>query len=256
MSKPKIICCWFSYNLDQFVIPEAIRAATMTFGNDAVYVVLDDGFDPADKTFIDEIKSLGAVYKQTFYNRGGHLTGHENLIGETEEFLKLTKEYPSAKVLIKTDPDTVILKRDWVDALIESKTAVMSAAYKTKVNYPMGLAQAIKTSIIPVLLKDIELYNGWFGCFDDYEFGTRLMRLCGNDTEYSIKYRCDFNDGFPIIEPEKVNQDFVKAKAVSVGWGSNHIQPEKMVEYKLFQKKVLRALYEAKKKEIEATSNT
>lgn len=240
---PPVAIIWFCYDLDQDLLPESVKAAKKIFGDKASYHAVDDGFSPMDEVHRRWCVENGMTYRQTFYARGSHLVGPDNLEGHVETLLRVAAE-SGAQVVVKHDCDSVILRTDWVlDLLKPGCRAVMSASYKTKLNYPMGFAYAIKSAVLPALLKDIRLYWGWPGCFEDYEIGTRLMRLCGDDPGFSLRYKSLRTvDGFPICEPWQITKTHLQARAVSVGWNATPHPEATIKAYKQKQVAILKQL--------------
>lgn len=231
----KIAVIWFAYAPDQCLLLESVRSVRRTLP-EATLTVCDDGFCALPRLVRERLVAEGVTYRKTFYPRGGHLLGPENLKGQVAEMARAAE---GADVLIKIDCDTLLLKADWVEALADEPLALMAGSYKGLHNYPMGHCYAVRADALPALLHDVETYPGWTACFEDYEIGTRLHRLADGDMDYALRWRSGPEDGFWLCNPEQVTQAALTARVVSCGFGMGAVKPECRAEYKRAQAEVM-----------------
>lgn len=238
---------WFSYKTDGEILLESLRAAKRTLeksGHDYLLTVFDDGMYPVARNIRREIEeTYGANYIKKFYPRSGNLLGPDNLLGQTRAMADAGN---FCDVLVKCDCDTLLLKLDWVEALLEpGETAVMAGSYKGLKNYPMGNCYAIHTQegkLLRNLAKDVEKFPAWTKCFEDYEIGTRIHRLCDGDEDYTIRWRSGPEDGFWLCDPHQVSSIAKDARVVSCGFGWTALPNDKRADYKVLQIKTMRML--------------
>lgn len=238
---------WFTYKPDGEMLLESMRAAHRTIeasGHLPGFYIYDDGMYPISKAVRTTAETkYGAVYVKTFYPRGGNLLGPENLKGQTAAMATVGN---FCDVLIKCDSDTLILKTDWVEELLEADCpAVMVGSFKGLKNYPMGNCYAVHTQegkLLRNLAKDVEKYPAWTGCFEDYEVGTRIHRLCDGDEDYVIRWRSGTEDGFWLCDPQQVSNRAKDARVVSCGYGWTSCPEDKRKEYKALQLVTMRML--------------
>lgn len=238
---------WFTYKPDGEMLLESMRAARRAIEateHDHCFYVYDDGMYPVSKDVrrIAE-EEYGAVYVKTFYPRGGNLLGPENLKGQTSAMAAVGN---FCDVLIKCDSDTLVLNIDWVEELLDPDcSAVMVGSFKGLKNYPMGNCYAVHTQggkLLRNLAKDVEKFPAWTGCFEDYEVGTRIHRLCDGDEDYVIRWRSGREDGFWLCDPQHVSNKAKEARVVSCGFGWTSCPEDKRKEYKALQLTTMRLL--------------
>ena len=233
-----IAAVWFAYGPDQNLLMESVRAFRRTLPK-AKLTVCDDGFCAQPRLVREKLEAEGITYRKTFYPRGGNLLGPENLKGQVAEMVRAGE---GADVLVKIDCDTLLLRSDWVEALADEPEALLAGSYKGLHNYPMGHCYAVRASILPELLKDVETYPGWAACFEDYEIGTRLHRLAGGNMDYALRWRSGVDDGFWLCNPQQVTRAAITARVVSCGFGMGTVPSEKRQDYKRTQAVVMSRL--------------
>lgn len=240
-------CLWFTYSRDEHIVRRSIESARLTLGA-AVYVVADDGFSPCSEYFADWCAERGVVYLQTLWSRDRNLLGPEHLKGATRLMAEVAAH---CKVVVKIDSDAILMRRDWLDRLADSRVAVMSGSYKGLHNYPMGNCYAVKAEVCAALAEDCETFPAWAHSFEDYEVGVRLHRLSGGNPRYTIRYLCNPADGFWLCNPQQVNvaAALENARVVSCGFGYQSTPPEQREAYKKAQAEVMEKLLEGMKQE-------
>jgi hypothetical protein len=238
---------WFSYKPDGGLLLESLRAAKRTFektAHDYIFTVVDDGMYPLDRSVRKRIEDeYNVVYVRTFYPRCGNLLGPDNIAGQTKAMADAGN---FCDVLVKCDCDTMLLKLDWVEALLDpEEDAVMVGSYKGLKNYPMGNCYAIRTeggTLLRRLAKDVEKFPAWTQCFEDYEVGTRIHRLMDGDDGYTIRWRSGMEDGFWLCNPQEVDSRAKEARVVSCGFGWTACPPKDRAAYKEAQLKTMTLL--------------
>lgn len=202
MRKPKLTVLIFTYRGDEGLTPICVEFIKETLGSDTKIVVADDGLNAMFKETRDKLISMGVDYRQTTWPRNGNLLGPDHLIGATALMAELAKD---CDIIVKIDPDACVLKRDWIDRLWLDSDAIITSAYKTKVDYPMGNSYAVKASVCEALAKDAKLYPAWVDCFEDYEVGVRVSRIANGDPKHAIRYTCNLAGGFVLTNPWDIN---------------------------------------------------
>lgn len=243
---------WFCYGPDGEILLESMRSVKRTLdkaGHDSLFFVYDDGFKPLDATVREQVESVyHAHYEKQFHQRNTNLLGPEHLKAQTKAMAVAGR---FCDVLIKIDCDTLLLKCDWVEALMDSypfdpngNIVSMAGSYKGLKNYPMGNCYAIRTAngILDALAKDCETYPAWANSFEDYEVGTRLHRLANGNDDYAIRYRSGPEDGFWLCDPQQVNSNAKGARVVSCGFSFTATPMDKKAEVKALQLKTMKLL--------------
>ena len=233
-----IAAVWFAYGPDQNLLMESVRAFRRTLPK-AKLTVCDDGFCALPRLVRAKLEADGITYRKTFYPRGGNLLGPENLKGQVSEMARAAE---GADVLVKIDCDTLLLRSDWVEALADEPEALLAGSYKGLHNYPMGHCYAVRASILPELLKDVETYPGWAACFEDYEIGTRLHRLAGGNMDYALRWRSGVDDGFWLCDPQQITKAALSARVVSCGFCLGQVPHDQRANYKRAQAEIMARL--------------
>lgn len=239
-------CVWFTYSRDEPLVKRSIEAAMLTLGDDAFYLVADDGFSSCSEDFTAWCADRRVFYIQTLWSRDRNLLGPEHLKGAT----RLMAEVAAfCTVVVKIDSDALLMRRDWLDRLADSRTAVMTGSYKGLHNYPMGNCYALKADVCTTLAADCETYPAWAHSFEDYEIGVRLHRLSGGNPRYAIRYLCAPNDGFWLCTPQQVNvaAALENARVVSCGFDYQSTPPQHREAYKKAQVEVMEKLLKGMK---------
>lgn len=233
-----IAAVWFAYGPDQNLLMESVRAFRRTLPK-AKLTVCDDGFCALPRLVRAKLEADGITYRKTFYPRGGNLLGPENLKGQVSEMARAAE---GADVLVKIDCDTLLLRSDWVEALADEPEALLAGSYKGLHNYPMGHCYAVRASILPELLKDVETYPGWAACYEDYEIGTRLHRLAGGNMDYALRWRSGVDDGFWLCDPQQITKVALSARVVSCGFCLGQVPHDQRANYKRAQAEIMARL--------------
>lgn len=233
-----IAAVWFAYGPDQNLLMESVRAFRRTLPK-AKLTVCDDGFCALPRMVRAKLEADGITYRKTFYPRGGNLLGPENLKGQVAEMARAAE---GADVLVKIDCDTLLLRSDWVEALADEPEALLAGSYKGLHNYPMGHCYAVRASILPELLQDVETYPGWAACYEDYEIGTRLHRLAGGNMDYALRWRSGVDDGFWLCDPKQITQAALSARVVSCGFCLGQVPHDQRANYKRAQAEIMARL--------------
>lgn len=149
--KYKITLVCFCYSGDENILPYSLKSANNTFGKDLKIVLIDDDNNPISSTTLDNLKktlTCDFVYEKSSFNRNKNLNGRECVLGEIDYFIKHTKDREG--LLIKLDPDTMILKRDVFDTFmrlenVDYASPVSPIQHRSRF---IGMCYAIKTRIL------------------------------------------------------------------------------------------------------------
>lgn len=238
----KLTALIFSYRNDQKLAWYCAKFVKLVVP-DAHIVIADDGFCAATYEWQQKYKQLGFDYRQTDWYRNKNLTGAEHLIGATALMAELAKD---CDIILKIDPDACLIRSDWIETLYQTPNAVITSAYKTSLNYPMGNSYAVKASVCEELAKDAKLYPGWINCFEDYEIGQRIARMFPNDPSHAIRYNCNISEGFILTSPYDFNLNLClnKCRVYCHGFQYNSFNTvDERRNYKSKQEEVHETLY-------------
>lgn len=243
----KISIVWFSYRWDGAQLLESVRAASRTLSATAhTYElhVADDGMMPLDRAVRDRLaREYHVAYRKTFYPRNGHLIGPDNLIGQAQVMADIGKD---CDVLIKMDCDTLLLKIDWVEALLKEAEhgAVFAGSYKVQPHYPMGNCYAVHngSGVLHALARDVENFPAWKGCYEDFEIGTRIARLCHGSQDYALRWRSGEEDGFWLCSPQGVTRKAKEARVVCCGYTYTATPHDRQADYRALETKAMKLL--------------
>lgn len=159
---------------------------------DSRIVVVDDLNRPMTKPHSDVVRGLAELQYST-HQRQGNLIGPEHTLYHARKMMELA---PSPEdIVVKTDPDTLILGLAWLKQFDLDPDAKMIGMFKQWVNYTMG-TYAIKGSVLPGYVADVEQFPPWYQCFEDFEVSSRIYRLTNADPSAIIRRRADGRDGW------------------------------------------------------------
>ena len=182
---------------------------TVTLGHlrkiepEARIVVVDDAHRPMTSRSVKQLKDMGIEVHYSTYNRNGNLIGHEHTIYHAKKMRELCKE--DSDVVVKLDPDTLMLSTEWVRDLENDDEAVMAGAFKNHINYVMGLAYAVKGRILGQYVMDIEDFPCWPKCYEDFEVSFRIHRLTNADPMAIQRYNVNGSDGWVLCDYRGAN---------------------------------------------------
>lgn len=227
----KLAVLIFTYRGDEHLTPICVNFVKETLGQDTRIVIADDGFNAMYQETRDRLIGMGCEYRQTDWPRFGNLLGPFHLEGATKLMAELAKD---CDIIVKLDPDACIIRRDWVDRLWNDREALMTAAYKLKLNYPMGNSYAVKACCCEELAKDAKLYPGWVDCFEDYEIGVRVARIANGNPNHAIRYVCNLSGGFVLTTPWDIDYKkcLERCQVYCSGFSYGSMPPDKKIEYK------------------------
>lgn len=109
-----IVC--FCYKDDEFVLPFSLKSANTVFGDNLKIALVDDDDNPIGPTTIEKLKNdltCEFVYEKSKFERNKNLNGRPAVNGIVDSFIKHSNGRNG--IVIKLDPDTMILKRGLFD---------------------------------------------------------------------------------------------------------------------------------------------
>ena len=179
-------------------------------------MAIDDAHRPMMRHDVLELKRLGVKVQYSAHNRNGNLIGPEH----TLEHVRLMHAWATREedIVIKIDPDTLLLSREWIDGFKLDGHACLAGSFKAHINYVIGMADAVRGGIyLSSLVDDVERYPAWVKCFEDFEVSSRLHRLSKADIDATLIHRYDVNgrDGWVMCDHRKANVGQI-AKAAAV----------------------------------------
>lgn len=195
--KKRIALVWFSYKNDEAELYFSVQSVLSSALPDVDYDVFiyDDAFCPMSLAAASSIREKGYFYTQTGWNRNGNIRGASHLIGASRIYSELNQK--GYDVILKIDPDTVVLKQDWISEFLNApeKVSISTAFYSDGPQYAFGPCYALKGNSLDQLYHDAVMIPAHQYAFEDYEVGMRLFRISGCDFESAMRYRVGI-DGF------------------------------------------------------------
>lgn len=162
---------------------------------DARIVVVDDLNRPMTKAHSDAVRSLAELQHST-HQRNGNLLGIDHTLYHARKMLELA---PSPEdVVVKTDPDTLILGLAWLRQFEADPDAKLVGMFKQWVNYTMG-TYAVKGSVLPGYVSDVLQFPPWYQCFEDFEVSSRIHRLTEASPFSITRKTVDGRDGWAMF---------------------------------------------------------
>lgn len=150
-SGERISAHWFTYEGDGDMLLVSMAAFRKTVP-EARLVVINDSHHSATPGVRLACESMGAEWRESTWERGGNLRGNECITGILSE-LAATSE--TSDVIIKIDPDTLVIGRDWLDDFLESSSG-MAAADDREAAY--GCCYALRGEHVQGVYKSACLY--------------------------------------------------------------------------------------------------
>ena len=149
MSKSFTSLCvvWFTYSKDAALTRIALRCARWALPG-ASLVVVNDAHDPISKSARKKLERLGSTVVDSTTRRGGNLRG-EVWIKRQAEILRDAGLKTGAAVVVKTDPDTLLLSGDWLLSVIngDADAAGWLSSHENRRSW-FGCAYAIRTEVL------------------------------------------------------------------------------------------------------------
>ena len=184
---------------------------------DARVVIMDDAFRPMSRSFTIQIEATGAVVEYSTHNRNGNLIGPEHTIAHANIMKRLA---PGPKdILIKLDPDAVILRTNWIADFEADDDAMLAGCFKRSLNYVMGACYAVKGAILPAYVADVMAFPPWVQCFEDFEVSSRIHRLVKGQPSGIHRYDVNGRDGWLLLDYSKAKIENILAEAQVCGGG-------------------------------------
>lgn len=175
---------------------------------EATVIAIDDSHRPMLRKDTLELERLGVCVNYSSHQRNGNLIGPEHTLEHARLMLKHAQE--DSDIVVKIDPDTLLLSREWIDGMKLDGHAGLAGAFKNYVNYIMGMAYAVRGGqLLKALVDDIERFPSWIKCFEDFEVSSRVHRLIHADTDATRIHRYNVNgaDGWVLCDHRKANKE-------------------------------------------------
>jgi hypothetical protein len=174
----------YTYAGDQDILESSVRLLR-TLTSDSI-VVVDDGHNPMSAEAYARLEAMACTIQVSTHHRMGNLIGQAHASYHAKKMLELAPG--SDDIVVKFDPDTLILGLAWLDRFQKDTRAVLCGSFKAHINYVIGLAYAVKGSVLRAYAEDVELYPAWPKCFEDFEVSSRIYRLTGKDPHGILRY--------------------------------------------------------------------
>lgn len=207
-----------------------------TIAGDSRIVVVDDAHHPMTKTHVEAVKALAEVQYST-HARNQILLGPEHTLYHARKMKELAPNPDD--VVVKVDPDTLLLRLDWLKPFEQDKDAKLIGMFKSCINYTMG-TYAVKGSILSEYVNDVELYPPWPQCYEDFEVSSRIYRLTKCDPTAIVRKFADGRDGwglFSYLEVADLRQIIPQCEVLNGGMFVKN--PKTVAGYQGFLKAVI-----------------
>lgn len=145
----KITITCFCYKGDEEVLPYCLKAADNAFKDrDLKICVIDDHTAPISEEMVERLQkelTCEFLYEQSTFNRNHNLNGKECIYAMVDEFIRHSKGREG--LLIKLDPDTMILKPDIFDEFMANDSTEYMASTRPGCHFS-GICYCIKTELL------------------------------------------------------------------------------------------------------------
>lgn len=169
----------YTYKGDQELLECSIKMLRKSAKDDNV-VIIDDAFNPMDKEFYKKFEELNCKMILSTHRRNGNLIGPEHT--EYHAKMMMASAPTENDIVIKIDPDTLILNTSFIDSFKKDEDAVLLGAFKQHINYMMGMCYCVKGGeFLQKYYDDVVAYPSWLQSFEDFEVSSRYYRLTERD---------------------------------------------------------------------------
>lgn len=211
----------FSYIGDQVKTYYSLKVTLQRIGGiiDKVFVLIDQK-RPFNKEWIDKIQSISnkIVVLNKHWNHKDNLLGHEHMVGWFD-FLNENIDFSdeSDGIIVKLDPDTAILKDDFLKSFKESDNTI-TGNFLYSSYYGVGHCYAFKRESIKPVLEGLYKERCKDNCAEDYETFKRILfwkngislstdtsDVLVRDLKYAQKYRGE-RDLFYLFKPSAIHE--------------------------------------------------
>lgn len=142
-----VVC--FCYKGDECVLPYSLKAVANTFENDLKICLVDDGLKPISTEMVERLRSellCEFEYEISHFERNRNLNGKECIENIVDRFIKYSEGRDG--LVIKLDPDTMILRRDVFDNFMYNMPNSDYIAPTRPGCHFSGICYCIKTHIL------------------------------------------------------------------------------------------------------------
>lgn len=154
-----IVC--FCYKGDEDILPYSLKAAENAFNKNNLKICLvDDGNNPISNEMVDRLKNTikcEFVYEISHFERNRNLNGKECIENIVDRFIQYSNGRDG--LVIKLDPDTMILKRDLFDNFMYNMSNSSYIASTRPGCHFSGICYCIKTGILKAGRKMLNNFN-------------------------------------------------------------------------------------------------
>lgn len=203
---------------------------------DARIVVIDDLHNHMSREHTEIVKSIAEIQYST-HQRNGNLLGIDHTLYHARKMRELAPG--DDDIVVKTDPDTLILNTGWVKQFEADKDSKLVGMFKQWINYTMG-TYAVKGSILKEYVEDVEKYPSWYQCFEDFEVSSRIYRLTKGDPFAITRKFADGRDGWLMCNYQDMKDHAQLVVRCDVVNGGLFIKnPKAMTNFLSFNKAVI-----------------
>lgn len=121
------------------------------------------------------------IYIQTTFQRRGNLNGRECILGELETFLEYSRP---GDLIVKVDPDTLFLDRDYMRGLVFSGR--LHAVVRTASSVFGGYFYMLSRDLVMRVLQAVESLELGYMCGEDAVIGSLAYALAPKPVHYLI----------------------------------------------------------------------
>lgn len=182
-NRKKILIYTFMYGKEVNMIKSQLIFNRMTYPN-ADFLVIDDHYAQAEG-LKEWCKDNGFFYTKSMVPRNGNLRGNDWLNEQYKTLLENgAREY---KVVLKCDPDTLIVNSKWIDDFYDSDFLI-GGVFMGKITYMCGHCYIMKSECLNFIREDLLRLPPTVDCCEDYETISRVIRYCEFDNSRLLNY--------------------------------------------------------------------
>lgn len=166
-----IIAHWITYNGDSDVLPLSVAAFRRAVP-EARLVIIDDAHNPCKPSTCKACLDMGVEWRYSHWDRQGNLRGPACISGIFSEYVRSIID--GAGIVVKVDPDTVVLGRQWLDDFIESGAGLTAGDDR---GYMYGCCYAMRADIATELRESFRDRPAQWGGEEDIMIAHRLQYI-------------------------------------------------------------------------------
>lgn len=166
----------FTYRGSEHLIRGCVSNMRWAFP-EARIVVADDQANPMTKP----VMARDVIYIRTDFARHGNLNGRECVLGELETFLEYSRP---GDLIIKVDPDTLFIDRDYMRGLVFS--GCLHAVVRTASSIFGGYFYMLSRELVMRVLRAVQSLELDYRCGEDAVIGSLAYALVPKPAHYLI----------------------------------------------------------------------